>query len=44
MRDDFNAFSAGLQQIVGEFGDNLQFHTFKEFDEFMNDENSVLDF
>lgn len=44
MRDDFNAFAAGLQQIVGEFGDNLQFHTFKEFDEFMNDENSVLDF
>lgn len=43
-QDDFTAFAAGLQQIVGEFGDNLQFHTFEEFDDFMNDESSALDF
>lgn len=43
-RGDFTAFAAGLQQIVGEFGDNLQFHTFEEFDAFMRDENSALDF
>ncbi len=41
-RKDFNGVSAALNGIAEEFGGALQFKTFDEFDEFMQDEDSVL--
>ena len=41
-RKDFNGVSAALNGIAVEFGGALQFQTFEEFDDFMQDEDSVL--
>ena len=41
-RKDFNGVTAALNGIAEEFGGVLQFQTFDEFDEFMQDEDSVL--
>ena len=40
---DFDSMSSALNSIAQEFGGELQFKTFKEFDDFMSDRNSVLD-
>ena len=41
-QNDFDGMSAALNEIAMEFGGELQFKTFEEFDKFMSDENSVL--
>ena len=40
---DFDKMSAALNGIAEEFGGSLQFKTFDEFDEFMSDDDSVLE-
>lgn len=41
---DTDAFTQGLNRIVIELGETLQFRNFDEFDEFMSDEQSILSF
>lgn len=41
--NDFDKMSAALNGIAEEFGGSLQFKTFDEFDEFMSDDDSVLE-
>ena len=40
--NDFDAMSSALSEISEEFGGQLQFRSFQEFDEFMSDPNSVF--
>ena len=42
-QNDFNSMSAALNDIAVEFGGELQFKTFDEFDEFMSDDNTTLE-
>lgn len=43
-KNDVESVILGLQSINFMYGKSLQFQTFKEFDDFMLDENSVLKF
>ena len=42
-KKDFNSMSDALNNIAEEFGGKLQFKTFKEFDDFMSDPDSVFE-
>lgn len=41
--NDFDRMSAALNGIAEEFGGALQFKTFDEFDEFMSDDDTILE-
>ena len=42
-KKDFDSMSDALNNIAEEFGGKLQFRTFKEFDDFMSDPDSVFE-
>jgi len=42
--DDINGYISGLDVLAREFGGELQFKTFEEFDEFMSDDSAVFEF
>lgn len=42
INSDFDGLSRGLNTIAQSFGRELQFTTFKEFDDFMNSDESFV--
>ncbi len=42
VKNDFNSFSNGLNQVISLFGQSVLFQDMKEFDRFFYDDNAVL--
>jgi hypothetical protein len=44
MKNDFGEFSSGLDRIMSVFGSEAMFHNEKEVEDFLFDEDTVLEF